>query len=327
MIVWIALAVALVGGAVGAALYWIDQQDIEGDTDTDTDGEGEGDDADTETEAETDWLADAQQYIDRARALATRAWAHTPDDMAARSLDAAAGSESKRARWRMAGAVAIVLGSVVAMTYIAGAITGTLAGVAFLVAAIVGATGPPVAILALREGLPNIISVGLAIAAQIAFGRAALVRRDDGRYEWTVLRETADGFVAELDDGRAVPIDADAGDLYAFGFGRLAVVEQKTDRNLSRWTVPEGTTDGGTETRAGIEVAPPQREQGGVLVSLATIQRAVRGSASSTLVRRGRDKALDEEGGEQGVSQLWTMAFATILLIVGFAMTFTALSL
>jgi hypothetical protein len=228
---------------------------------------------------------------------------------------------------RMAGAVGAVLATVVAMTYVASAITGTLAAVAFLVAAILGATGPPLAILALREGLPNIISVGLAIAAQIAFGRAALVRRDDGRYEWTALRETDEGFAAQLDDGRDVPIDADDGELYAFGFGRLAVVEQKTDRNLSQWTVPEGTTDGGTETRAGIEVAPPQRETGGILVSLATIQRAVRGSASSTLVRRGRDKALDEEGGEQGVSQLWTMAFATILLIVGFGMTFVALSL
>jgi hypothetical protein len=324
MIVWIGLLVAIVGIAIGGALYWIDQQDIEDPDDTDTDGEGdeEGDDG-------TDWVADAQQYIDRSRALAARAWARKPDNMAARSLDAAAGSETKRARWRMGGAVAIVLGTVVAMTYVAGALNGTLAGVAFVTAAVLGAAGPPVAILTLRDGMPlgGLVGQGLAVAAQIAFGRAALVRRDDGRYEWTVLRETADGFVAQLEDGRTVPIDAEAGDLYAFGFGRLAITEQKTDRNLSRWRVAEGQPDGGTETRAGIEVAPPQREHGGILVSLATIQRAVRGSASSTLVRRGRDKALDEEGGEQGVSQLWTMAFATVLLIVGFGMTFIALSL
>jgi hypothetical protein len=328
MIVWIVLAVAIVGGAIGGALYWIDQQDID---ETDTDDDADGDEGDEEGEGDdgTDWLVDAQQYIERSRVLAARAWAYKPDNMAARSLDAAAGSETKRARWRMGGAVAIVLGTVVAMTYVAGALNGTLAGVAFVGAAVLGAAGPPVAILTLREGMPlgGLVGQGLAIAAQIAFAAAALVRRDDGRYEWTVLRESDAGFVAELDDGRTVPIDADAGDLYAFGFGRLAVVEQKTDANLSRWTVPEGTPDGGTETRAGIEVAPPQREQGGVLVSLATIQRAVRGSASSTLVRRGRDKALDEEGGEQGVSQLWTMAFATILLIVGFGMTFVALSI
>jgi hypothetical protein len=322
MIVWIALAVALVGGAVGGALYWIDQQDIEEDTESD-----DTDDTDADTETETDWLADAQQYINRARALAVRAWARTPDNMAARSLDAAAGSESKRAGWRMAGAVAIVLGTIVAMTYVAGALNGTLAGVAFIGTVVLGAVGLPVAIVALREGLPNITAIGLAIAGQIAFGRAALVRRDDGRYEWTVLRETADGFVAELDDGRAVPINADDGDLYAFGFGRLAVTEQKTDASLSRWTVADAHADGGTETRAGFEIVPPQREDGGRLVSLTTIQRAVRGSSSSTLVDRGHDKALDEEGGEQGVSQLWTMAFATILLIVGFGMTFVALSL
>jgi hypothetical protein len=142
-----------------------------------------------------------------------------------------------------------------------------------------------------------------------------------------VLRETDGGFAAELDDGRTVDIDAADGDLYAFGFGRLAITEQKTDASLSRWTVADAHADGGTETRAGFEIVPPQREDGGKLVSLTTIQRAVRGSASSTLVDRGHDKALDEEGGEQGVSQLWTMAFATVLLIVGFGMTFVALSL
>jgi hypothetical protein len=230
---------------------------------------------------------------------------------------------------RMGGAVLLVLSVIGGMAITAGMLNGLVAGVAFVVAAILGIAGPPLAILSLRDGIPNIAATGLAVAAQIAFQRAALVRRDDGRYEWTALRdrEGDDGFVAQLEDGRAVEIDADDGDLYSFAFGRLAVTEQKTDRNLEPWTVPEGATDGGTDTRAGIAVAPPQREEGGILVSLATIQRAVRGSASSTLVRRGRDKALDEEGGEGGVSELWTMGFATILLIVGFGMTFVALSL
>jgi hypothetical protein len=230
-------------------------------------------------------------------------------------------------RLRMAGAVAAVVVTFAVFAVAAGAVSGPLAAVVFVVAVVAGASGPPAAILGLREAVPNLVATGLAIAAQIAFDKAALVRRDDGQYEWTVLRERAQGYLARLADGREVPIDADVGELYAFGFGKLAVTEQKTETNLQRWMVPEGTPDGGTETRAGIEVAPPQREHGGILVSLATIQRAVRGSASSTLVRRGRDKALDEEGGENGVSQLWTMAFATILLIVGFGMTFVALSL
>jgi len=249
------------------------------------------------------------------------------DDLRDR-LDDVDAPDIERSTLRMVGAVGAVLATVVGMTYVAGAITGTLAAVAFIGTALFGAISLPAAILGLRDGLPNIGAIGLAIAAQIAFGRAALVRRDDGRYEWTVLRERADeGFAAQLDDGRTVDIDAAEGDLYAFGFGRLAITEQKTDANLSRWTVADAHADGGTKTRAGFEIVPPQREDGGRLVSLTTIQRAVRGSSSSTLVDRGHDKALDEEGGEQGVSQLWTMAFATILLIVGFGMTFVALSL
>ena len=208
MIVWIALAVAILGGAIGGGLYWIDQQDIEDpdDTDTDDDGDDEGDDG-------TDWLLETQQYIDRGRRLAARAWARKPDNMAARSLDAAAGTETKRARWRMAGAVAIVLGTVVAMTYVAGALNGTVAGVAFIVAAVLGIAALPLSIMVFRDGMPlgGLVGTGLAVAAQIAFGRAALVRRDDGRFEWTALRETDEGYVAALEDGRAVPIDADDG--------------------------------------------------------------------------------------------------------------------
>jgi len=312
VILWILAVVILGGAAVGGGVWWLKQQQ-EGEADDDPEGDADDDPEDDGRLADID-TDDIQRQLVGAFEAAT---------------DAVAGTATKRARLRMGGAVVAVVVTVVVLGWVAASLNGTLAGVAFVGAAVLGAAGPPVAIMTLREGMPlgGLVGQGLAIAAQIAFGAAALVRRDDGRYEWTVLRETERGYVARLADGREVPIDADEGELYAFGFGKLAVVEQKTDANLSRWTVPEGSTDGGTETRAGIEVAPPQREDGGILVSLATIQRAVRGSASSTLVRRGRDKALDEEGGEQGVSQLWTMAFATILLIVGFGMTFIALSL
>jgi hypothetical protein len=299
VILWL-LGVVLVGGAVVGAGLWYLQQQADADGDEAGDGEAEGADG------------DLQDRVAEVVAAAAAAIAGTP---------------RKRARLRMAGAVVAVVGAFAVFAVVAGAVSGPLAALVFVGAVLLGASGPPAAILGLREAVPNLAATGLAIAAQIAFDRAALVRRDDGQYEWTVLRERAQGFLARLADGREVPIDADAGELYAFGFGKLAVTEQKTEANLQRWMVPEGTPDGGTETRAGIEVAPPQREHGGILVSLATIQRAVRGSASSTLVRRGRDKALDEEGGENGVSQLWTMAFATILLIVGFGMTFLALSL
>jgi hypothetical protein len=224
------------------------------------------------------------------------------------------------ARVRMAGAIVAMLAVVGGMTAMAALFQGPLGGGLFAVLFVVGFVTPPVVILVLRDGLwpKGPLATGLAVAAQIAFGNAALIRRDDGRYEWTLLREADEGYVAELDDGTAVPIAADAGELYSFGFGKLAVVEQKTDRNLRQWAVAEGDA---AETRAGIDVAAPTRERGGVLVSLARIQRAVRGSASSTLVRRGRDKALNDEGGTGQLSELWTMAFATILLLVGFGMT------
>jgi len=223
---------------------------------------------------------------------------------------------------RMAGAVATVGVLLLALAAVAWVIWGPLAGGLFVVAAVLGVSGPPLAILMIREGVPNLAGVGLVIAAQIAFGQAALVRREDGRYEWTVLRGSSGDYRAELEDGTTVPIDADRGELFSFGLGKLAVVEQK-GRNVDEFTTTHtpGDSDTRVDERAGIDIRPPRREDGGILVTLASIQRRVRGSASSDLVRRGRDKALDEEGGEGQLSQLWTMGFATVLLIVGFAMT------
>ena len=223
---------------------------------------------------------------------------------------------------RMAGAVATVGVLLLALAAVAWVIWGPLAGGLFVVAAVLGVSGPPLAILMIREGVPNLAGVGLVIAAQIAFGQAALVRREDGRYEWTVLRGSSGDYRAQLDDGTNVPIDAARGELFSFGLGKLAVVEQK-GRNVDEFTTTHtpGDSDTRVDERAGIDIRPPRREDGGILVTLASIQRRVRGSASSDLVRRGRDKALDEEGGEGQLSQLWTMGFATVLLIVGFAMT------
>jgi len=223
---------------------------------------------------------------------------------------------------RMAGAVATVGVLLLALAAVAWVIWGALAGGLFVVAAVLGVSGPPLAILMIREGVPNLAGVGLVIAAQIAFGQAALVRREDGRYEWTVLRGSSGDYRAQLDDGTTVPIDAARGELFSFGLGKLAVVEQK-GRNVDEFTTTHtpGDSDTAVDERAGIDIRPPRREDGGILVTLASIQRRVRGSASSDLVRRGRDKALDEEGGEGQLSQLWTMGFATVLLIVGFGMT------
>jgi hypothetical protein len=227
---------------------------------------------------------------------------------------------------RIGGALTLVGVLLLGLVAFAFAGWGLLAAILFFVGLVIGASGPPLAILLFRDGIPlgGLIGTGLAIAAQIAFGEAVLVRRDDGRYEWTVLRDNGrHGYWARLEDGRTIEIDADPGELFAFGFGQLAVAEQKTERNMDRWTVVDtpGDSDVAADTRAGIEVQPPRQQSADSwLVSLATIQRAIRGSASSTLIRRGRDKALDEEGGQQQLSQLWTMGFATALLFGGFGM-------
>ncbi len=103
----------------------------------------------------------------------------------------------------------------------------------------------------------------------------------------------------------------------------MAVTEAHGD-NVEPYTVEHEPVSSDTfvDRRAGIGVEQPQQEgDDTILVTLAKIQRRIRGSASSTLVRRGRDKALDEAGGQNQLSQLWLMAFAAGLLVVGFGMT------
>jgi hypothetical protein len=244
-------------------------------------------------------------------------------ESAGRAADALAGTGRKRRAWRVAGAlaaVAAVLAGFVATAWLG---WGALAGALFVGGLVAGAAAPPVAILMFREGVPNIAGTGLAIAAQVAFGKAGLVRREDGQYEWGALREDGDGRFVKLANGGRVDVDAADGELFSFGFGDLAVSEAH-GANLERFreTDTPGDSDQPTERRAGIPVEPPRKErENTILVSLAKIQRVVRGSASSELVRRGRDKALDEAGGTGQLSTLWTMAFAAALLVVGFAMT------
>ena len=228
------------------------------------------------------------------------------------------------AKLRIGAAIVVVGALFCAFAAVALIWWGPLAAVLFVLGVGIGATAPPVSILLFRDGIPlgGLVGTGLAIAAMIGFGQAALVRREDGQYEWTVLRSGDKGYFAILENGSVVPIDAEAGELFAFGLGELAVVEQR-GRNIDEFTAVHtpGESDQPTERRAGVPVLPARRESDGILVTLAAIQRRVRGSASSTLVRRGRDKALNEEGGTGQLSELWTMAFASVLLLVGFGMT------
>lgn len=242
------------------------------------------------------------------------------------AADAVYGTDRKRRAWRVAGALGTVATLGVAFVAVAWLGWGALAGGLFVVGLVAGAAAPPITILMFRDGLPlgGLVGTGLAIAAQVAFGKAGLVRREDGQYEWGALREDDDdGYYVALADGGRVPIDADVGELFAFGFGKLAISEAHgSNLDTYRATHTPGESDHATEHRAGIPVTPPRKTgENTILVTLAKIQRRVRGSASSDLVRRGRDKALDQAGGTGQLSTLWTMAFAAALLVVGFAMT------
>lgn len=269
----------------------------------------------------SDRIEAAQAWLGEAAAVARAGVADAAviaRESAGRLADATYGTDRKRRAWRVAGAlvaVAAVLAGFVATAWLG---WGALAGGLFVAGLVAGAAAPPVAILMFREAVPNIVGTGLAIAAQVAFGKAGLVRREDGQYEWGALREDSAGKYVALANGGRIEVDADDGELFSFGFGKLATSEAHGS-NLDRFRASEGDA---AERRAGIPVETPRKEgTNTILVSLAKIQRVVRGSASSELVRRGRDKALDEAGGTGQLSTLWTMAFAAALLVVGFAMT------
>jgi hypothetical protein len=257
-------------------------------------------------------MTDKQEILQQARAKR--------DELRQRLV----GTKAKRQRVRTVFTIGVVGLILLTMAVTAFAISGPLPGFLFIASALFGVSLIPIGVTMLRDGMPfsTTIARGLAIVAQIAFNKAALIRRADGRYEWTALKDDSNEYYATLENGERVDIDAEAGDLYKFGLGKLAIVEQRGE------SMTEFRADSveGSE-RAGFDVEPATPQGGGIPISLTAIARRVRGSASSTLVRRGRDKALDEEGGTGQISELWTMAFATILLIVGFAMTFGALSL
>jgi hypothetical protein len=288
--VWVIGALLAVAAAgVGAYVYY-DQRDPE--ETPDLNGARE-----TGADAARDGLAAAREAA---------AWLAT----------ATYGTERKRTAWRVVGVLAGVLAGVGLFAAVAYVGWGLLAAGLFVIGLVAGALAIPGAILLFRDGVPSLLGTGLAIAAQIAFGKAGLVRREDGQYEWGALREDGDGRYVALADGGRIDVDATDGDLFSFGFGQLAVSEAHGS-NLDRFRARQ---EDGDRTRAGFDVATPDTDADGIVVTLARIQRVIRGAASSELVRRGRDKALDDAGGTGQLSQLWTMAFAAVLLVVGFAM-------
>jgi len=227
--------------------------------------------------------------------------------------------------------VALVLGVMAAAgggTYAAYVGWGLLPAVFFAILFAVGVSAPWAYVRVLLTPLgKELMGVAFLILAQLTFGAGALVRRDDGAYEWGRLREDADGLFTVLADGTEVRFAGDRGDLRTVAWAPLAIAEQKTDRNMDRLTVGDSfeterpdPADGGESTVK----TPRALADGGASgwhIDSAKLHRWVEGSAGAGLPRSGLRKALEEEGGENRISTLVTMAGAGVLLVLGFGMT------
>lgn len=228
----------------------------------------------------------------------------------------------KSINWQIVGAISASLAVIVALGLLAGLLNGLWAAVAFIGAFVVFAPLPWFAVIIFKEMLPlnGAISKAFGILGQLTFGRGVLIKTAEGPFEWHALRDDSRGQFAVLNNGDRVPIEGSSGELYRWGMAPLAITEEHGE-NVERFEVDEPAvkSEWTRETRATKGVShPKQTKSRSRLVSLSQIQKMVQGSASSDLVRRGRNKAFEEAGGTQQLSGLWTMILSGVMLVTGF---------
>jgi len=215
----------------------------------------------------------------------------------------------------------------VAMVAVALVLYGLWSGVAVGLGLIIGLSAPWLYVRVLFTPMgKGLFGAAFFILAQLTFGAGALCRRDDGTYEWGLLREDDRGLYTLVDGGRRVPIEGERASLPTVAWGPLAVVEEKTDANMSQFTVDETfqTTrpDPAGEPGDVVETPLALADGGeGWHLDAAKLERWARDSAGAELPRNGRRKALEERGGQQQISQLVTMLGAGVLAVLGFGMT------
>jgi len=236
---------------------------------------------------------------------------------------------STRAQLAYAAVAGIGIG--VALLAAAFSLYGLWSGIAVGAGLVIGLSAPWAYVRVMLTPLgKTAFGAGFFVLAQLAFDAGALVCRDDGVFEWVKLREDEAGLFGLVGDGRRVDIDVERATLPKVAWAPLAVVEEKTDSNMSRFTVDETfetarpDPTGGTGEVVQTPLALADGGEGWHL-DAAKLERWARGSAGAELPRNGRRKALEEEGGEQRVSQLVTMIGAGLLVVVGFGMTVGAL--
>jgi hypothetical protein len=125
--------------------------------------------------------------------------------------------------------------------------------------------------------------------------------------------------------GRRVPIDGSRDDLRSVAWAPLAVTEEKTERNMERFTVDETfrtTRPDPVDSESAVRTPLALADGGsGWHLDASKLERWARGTGGSELPRNGRRKALEESGGQQQISQLVTMVGAGVLLVLGFGLT------
>jgi len=248
-------------------------------------------------------------------------------------IDRLDGLDVSPTQLRVGGAIAAGVGVIAAFAATAVLLNGLFAGVAFVLALILGAGIPLAGVALLKDGFPagGLVAPLLAILAQYVFGRGAVVRREDGAYEWHALAETDDGFEVELADGTVIPVEGTRGDLHRFGGRPLAILEEKGE-NVEQFLVeeepPETAAESTRERRAGMDIHHPRRLRDDTfLISMKNVAQPAEGSAGPALVQRGREKALEEAGGQQAIPTFWLMIATGALAVVGFGMGYGALLL
>ena len=210
---------------------------------------------------------------------------------------------------------------------------GPLAGILFAVCALLGAAAPWLYVrVLLTPAGRGMLGTAFLILAQLTFGAGALVRRANGSYEWGRLREDRDGLFTVLSDGTVVEIDGDRADLPTVAWQPLAVVEAKTESNMSRFTVDASFETERPDPAFDDETlqTPLALSDGGANgwhIDASKLERWTHDAAGADLPRSGLRKALEEKGGEQQLGQLWFTVMAGVLLIVGFILGYGALIL
>lgn len=232
--------------------------------------------------------------------------------------------EISREQWQIAGLIVGSLFIGLMTTVVAAWGWGLLSALLFVIGGVVGLAMPWFYVRVMKTPvLSESFGVAFLILAQLTFGVGAIVRRDDGIYEWTKLN-TEDS-VAVLSDGRRVEVDEDPDELPTLAWAPVAIVEQKTERNMSKFTVDEWRSERPDPKEHGETVKTPLAVADGGQeswhVDSSKLERWSRGSDGNGLPRAGLRKAFEEKGGQQQISPWITMIGASVLMVVAFAMT------